>query len=95
MRSLRTRITLMTACAIIVSMLVAMVLGVSALRTIGQRNANQTLLLLCEAGEKNLDLYFERVEQSVEMVSAYVQSDLDGLEDGQLQAHLDRVSDIF
>ncbi len=61
----------------------------------GSRSADKTLLLLCEAGQKNMDACFLRVEQAVEMVSAYVESDLDGLEDGKLQAHLDRVSDIF
>ena len=53
------------------------------------------LLLLCESGEKNLDRYFESVEQSVETVLAYVESDLDGLDEEHLQAHLDRVDDFF
>lgn len=53
------------------------------------------LLLMCETGQKNLDTYFQSVEQSVEMVSAYVGSDLNGLEDEKLQAHLERTSDIF
>ena len=95
MRSLRTKITAMTLCAIIVTMLVAGGLGMAAIRHIGTRNAEQTLLLMCETGQKNLDHYFESVAQSVEMVSAYVESDLDGLSEKQLQAHLDRVSDIF
>ena len=76
-------------------MVIATVFGVIAIRNIGSRSAERILLLLCETGEKNLDHYFESVEQSVEMVSAYVESDLDGLSDEQLQAHLDRVSDIF
>ena len=85
----------MTVCMIVIVMAVATVFGVVAIRNIGTRSANQILLLLCETGEKNLDHYFESVEQSVEMVSAYVESDLDGLDDAHLQAHLDRVSDIF
>ena len=95
MHSIKTKITAMTVCAIIVVMAVATIFGVTAIRSIGNRSAEQTLLLLCETGEKNLDAYFENVEQSVKLVSAYVESDLDGLEDEQLQAHLDRVSDIF
>jgi diguanylate cyclase (GGDEF)-like protein len=93
--SIRTRITLATVCVIFIAMVVAMVLGVTAIRSMGSRSADKTLLLLCEAGQKNMDACFLRVEQAVEMVSAYVESDLDGLEDGKLQAHLDRVSDIF
>lgn len=95
LRSIRTKITLLTVCAIIIAMIVSMAFGVVAIRNIGNSSSNQSLLLLCEVGEKNLDAYFESVEQSVEMVSAYVESDLDGLDDEKLQAHLDRVSDIF
>ena len=76
-------------------MTVAVVSGMIAIKNMGNRSADQTLLLLCESGEKNLDSYFDSVEQAVEMVSAYVQSDLDGLDDQKLQAHLDRVNDIF
>ena len=95
MHSIRTKITAMTVCVIVIAMAVATVFGEVAIRKIGSRSAEQILLLLCETGEKNLDHYFESVEQSVEMVSAYVESDLDGLDDAHLQAHLDRVSDIF
>ena len=93
--SIRTKITLMTVTVIMICLIAATVFGVIAIKNIGSSSANQMLLLLCEAGEKNLDSYFESVEQSVEMVSAYVESDLVGLEDARLQAHLDRVSDIF
>ena len=95
MNSIRTKSALLTVCGIVVAMAVATLLGVVALRNVGTSSSDQMLLLLCETGEKNLDFYFESVEQSVEMVSAYVESDLDGLEDEQLQAHLDRVSDIL
>ena len=93
--SLRTKITLVTVCVIVLAMAAAAVLGLTAIRSIGSRSADRMLLLLCQAGEKNMDFFFERTEQAVEMVSAYVESDLDGLEDGLLQAHLDRVSGFF
>lgn len=95
MHSIRTKITLMTVGAIIIAMASAAALGVIAIRKIGSRNADSVLLLLCETGKKNLDFYFESVEKSVESVSDYVESDLVGLEDDQLQEHLDRVSDYF
>lgn len=95
MHSIRTKITVMAVSMIMIVMIFSAVFGVVALRNIGTQNANQLLLLLCEAGEKNLDSYFLNVEQSVEMVSAYVESDLDGLDDEKLQAHLDRVSKLF
>ena len=95
MHSLRTKITVMTVAMLVVVMTVATVFGVLAIRDVGVQSANKMLLLLCETGEKNLDHYFESVEQSVDMVSAYVETDLDGVSDEELQAHLDRVSDIF
>lgn len=95
MHSIRAKITLMTVCAIVVVMTVATCLGVAAIQSIGSDSSNQSLLLLCEVGEKNLDYYFENVEQSVEKVSAYAESDLDGVDDEHLQEHLDRVSDFF
>lgn len=95
MKSLRTKITFLAVCAVSVVMIGAATLGALVIKNIGRRSANQLILLMCETGEKNLDFYFESVEQSVEMVSAYVESDLDGLDDARLQAHLDRVSEIF
>ena len=87
--------TLLTVCAIIVAMVIATLLGAIALKNVGSSTSDDMLLLLCKSGERNLDAYFESVEQSVEMVTAYVESDLDGVETEQLQAHLERVKDIF
>ena len=79
---------------VVATMVVASVCGISAVRDMGYASANETLKRLCETGEKNLDDYFSSVEQSVEMVEAYIESDLDGADDARLQAHLDRVSEI-
>lgn len=95
MQSIRTKITAMTLSVIIIVMSVSTVFGVIAIKNIGTKSADKMLLLLCETGQKNLNHYFESVEQSVEMVSAYVESDLDGVDDAHLQAHLDRVEEIF
>lgn len=95
MKSLRTKITLLTVCAMVIPMVIAMTLGVVAIRGIGNNNSRQSLLLLCEVGQKNLDYYFDNVERSVEMVSTYVETDLHVLGDQQLQEHIDHVSDFF
>ncbi|MBQ8964210.1 MAG: efflux RND transporter periplasmic adaptor subunit [Clostridia bacterium] len=86
MRSIRTKTTLLTVCAIVVAMTIATLLSVSAIRNIGNSSSDQMLYLLCETGEKNLDSYFESVEQSVELVSSFVKEDLEGLEPERLQA---------
>ena len=85
----------MTVCVIAIAMVIATVFGVTAIRDIGNHDAEQTLLLLCETGQKDLDSYFQNVEQSVKTVAAYVEADLDGVDDESIQAHMDRVSGIF
>lgn len=95
MHSIRTKITAITVCIMVIAMSVAAFLGVTALRDIGNRNAEHTLLLMCETGQKNLNHYFQSVEQSVTMLSTYVKSDLDGLDDEHLQAHVNRVNTVF
>ena len=95
MHSIKTKITAMTVCVIVAAMVIATVLGVTAIRDIGNRDAQQTLLLLCETGQKDLNYYFQNVEQSVKTAAAYVESDLNGLDDESLKAHMERVSDVF
>ena len=80
---------------IIIVMIISAAFGVIALKDVGNENANNTLRLLCEVGQKNLDEYFSSVEQSVELISAYVESDLDGIDDQHLSRHVERVRDIF
>ena len=65
MKSLRTKITLMTISAISIAMVAAAMLGVVVIKDIGNKATDRILLLLCETGEKNLDAYFRSVEQSV------------------------------
>ena len=95
MHSIKTKITAMTVCVIVIAMVIATVFGVTAIRDIGNHDAEQTLLLLCETGQKDLNYYFQNVEQSVKTVAAYVQADLDGVDDDNLLTHMDRVSDVF
>ena len=95
MRSLRTKIIAMTIGAIIITMIIAAAFGMVSIQRLGMSDAERMLRLLCEVGEKNLDDLFENLEQNVQIVSSYVESDLDGLSDEDLQRHLNRVSDIF
>ena len=85
LHSIRTKISASTIGAIIITMIIATVLGVVAIRDIGTKSSEQMLMLLCEAGQKNLDDYLEDLEQDIAAVSAYVEDDLDGLSDEQLQ----------
>lgn len=95
MPSIKSKMTTMMIYVIVIAMAISAFLSVAALRSVGSRDADQLLLLMCETGQKNMDNYFKSVEQSVAMLSAYVESDLDGLDDEKLQAHLSRVVPIF
>ena len=93
--SIRTKITFLTACAIVAVIIVTTIQGAFTIRGIGSSSSEQLLRLLCETGQKHLDSYFTSVEQSVEMVSSFVGEDLESLEPEELEAHIDRTRTIF
>ena len=95
MRSLRTKITLMTVCVILFTLTAVMLFSVIFIRTNEHHKSEQLLLLLCETGERNLDYYFNSVQRSVRKVESFVTADLDGLEERQLQRHMERVRKYF
>lgn len=95
MKSIRSKITVLIVSAVAVAMIIATLLGTLAIRSMAESNAERTLRLLCETGQKNLDAYYDSVEQSVETVSSFADGDLQGLDAETLQAHVDRTRDIF
>ncbi len=95
MRSIRTRITLLTVCLIIITVVSMAIHSVFFIRNTEKQESNQLLLLLCETGEKNLDYYFNSVQKSVGKVASIVETDLDGLEEKQLAQHVERVRKSF
>ena len=95
MRSIQSKTTLLTIAGILVAIIVATIISAISVRNIGIDSAKQNLQLLCEAGEKSLDYYFESVEQSVETVSTYIKSDLLTVSDTQLNEHMDRARNVF
>ena len=95
MYSIRTKTTLLTVIAVIVTAVILTLLSATAIKNVGDESAERVLSLLCEAGQKNLDSYFDSVAQSVEMVSSFAENDLEDLGLRQLEAHVDRTRDIF
>lgn len=95
MRSIRTRMTLLTVCMIVITVTSMALLSVFFIRNTEKQKSNQLLLLLCETGERNLDYYFNSVQKSVSKVASFVESDMDGLEDEQLARHMERVRKQF
>ena len=95
LHSLRTRITLLTVCVIVIAVSAVTLLSVLFIRNNEQRESQQLLLLLCETGERNLDYYFNSVQRSVEKVAAFAEEDLKGLDDQELARHMEAVGDFF
>ncbi|WP_049962717.1 ATP-binding protein [Ruminococcus sp. HUN007] len=95
LRSIKSKVTGLTLCGIILSVMTSSMLGIAAIKRTGDEYAARSLSLLCETGEKNLDHYFNSVEQSVTSVQAYVEEDLTSLDDTELEAHLERVRGFF
>lgn len=95
MRSIRTRMTLLTVCVILITVTSMAALSVYFIRSTEKQKSNQLLLLLCETGERNLDYYFNSVQKSVSKVASFVEADLDGLDDKQLARHIERVRERF
>ena len=95
MRSLRTRITLMTVFVLIVTVIIMSILSVIFIKNNDRRKSNQLLLLLCETGANNLDFYFSATQKSVEKVASYAEADIDGLKKDELASHVDRVRKFF
>ena len=95
MHSLRTRITFLTVWLIVIAVTVVTLVSVLFIRNNERHESEQLLLLLCESGERNLDYYFNSVQKSVEKISSFAETDLDGLEAGQLSRHIKRVEKYF
>lgn len=95
MRSLRTRLTLVTVCIILITFVIVTSLSVLFIRRNERRDSEQMLLLLCETGERNLEYYFSSVQKSVGKVAVFVENNLDGLDDDRLARHMERVGKYF
>ena len=95
MRSLRTKITVMAVCVILLTIVIITTFTVVFIRKTERQKSDQLLLLLCETGERNLNYYFNSVQKSVANVASFVEADMDGLEDDQLERHMDRVWKYF
>ena len=95
MHSIRTKIIMLTVLAIVVAMTAVAVLGAITVRNVGNDSSEQILSLLCESGERNLNAYFDSIEQSVKVVSAYADEDLSEHGSDDFGAHVERVKNVF
>lgn len=95
MHSISRKITLLTVCVAIVAVAITTALSVMFIIKSEERDAEQTLLLLCETGERNLNYYFNGVERSIGKVSDFAMEDIGKGGNEDLQGHVDRVREYF
>ena len=95
MNSIRTKITLLTVCIVIISLSVATVIGIISIKKLGRNDADQMLHLTATTGVLNLESYFESVEHSVETVATLVQGSFDGMPFEDLEAQVERTRNLF
>lgn len=95
MRSLRTRITVTALIVIIVSLVVVTIFSAVFIRRTESHKSDQLLQMLCETGERSLDYYFDSVQNSVLRVAAFVENDLEGLDDEKFEKHMENARDYF
>lgn len=95
MHSLRSRIALLAVFAVVIAVTIVTILSVVFIRDSENVESNQLLLMLCETGERNLDYYFDSVQNSVAKVSAHVEANLNGLDDESLARHVSQVDRYF
>ena len=95
MHSLRTRITVTMLCLILAALVIVTLLSAIFIRNTESHKSDQLLMMLCESGEQSLNYYFDSVQNSVLRVSAFVEEDLDGLDDEHLAQHMENAREYF
>ena len=95
MHSIRSKITLLILCVTIAAVVIVTTLSVFFITKSERREAEQTLLLLCETGQKNLDYYFNSVEKTIGKVSKFAEEDLENKTKSDLPGHVGNVRKYF
>lgn len=95
MHSIQAKSTLLTALGIIITILVATVISAISISTLGNENSKQILSLLCETGQKNLDYYFDSVQDSVDLISRNVTRNIQENGKDHLNDNIDYCEKMF
>ncbi|MBR1707509.1 MAG: diguanylate cyclase [Clostridia bacterium] len=79
MRSIRTKITLLTLAAILISILSFGMIGIYFIIDEITKTSTETMNLICENRKDALNEYLNSIKQSVNMISRYATDSLDGV----------------
>ncbi len=95
MRSLKTKLSVAMLFVIFAVILAITLLSVIFIRRTASHKADQLLLMLCENGQYSLNYYFDSVQSSVNNITAFVEDDLKGLGNEQLEEHMENARQYF
>lgn len=95
MKSLRTRITLLSVSAAVVSLVVATTICAISIASFGHNSSEESLRLSCQEGMNSLNDYFDSVEQSADTVSGLIEADLDNTSLDDLEEHTKKADLYF
>lgn len=95
MRSLKTRLAITMLFVIFTVIMVITLLSVIFIRKTASRKSDQLLLMLCENGQYSLNYYFDSVQNSVNDITSFVEDDIKGLDDKQLEKHMENAREYF
>ena len=93
--SIRTKFTLLTLSAVLVTLSIATAIAVISIRKLGRNDADQMIHLTCTTGALNLEIYFDSVENSVETVSKLVQESFEDMPYENLKSQVERARNLF
>ena len=95
MFSIRTKFTLTVISVIIISLIIATVIGVISIRKLGSEDADQMIHLTATTAAMNLEQYFDSVEHSGKLVSTLVSDSLEGMPFEELDIQVERARYLF
>lgn len=95
MRSIRSKFTVLIVLAVITSIAAIGIIGVYSIKSYGDETSDELLSLICETRQQTLDTYLNSIEQSVGIVSRYAVEEMNGFEDDEMAAYLDKIEKLF
>lgn len=95
MKSIRDRLTLITAMAVIVSVVAIAIVSLHFIRRVSYESSTELLKLICEKNQHEMDIYLNSVEQCVDTVAFYAEEEIKGISDEQLTSYLNDVNLLF
>ena len=95
MRSIRTKITILSIVGVSITLTVATVIGAISIAVFSHESSEQTIRLICQEGKHDLDDYVDSVEQSANTVAGLIEGDLKDADLSDLTSHVAKADNYF